>query len=83
MKSCRKSRRVHPLAYLVLWLGIGLLATLAALVHVVGRPPSSAQLEASHMAGMRVGYSICLGVKESDAETLPRPRLTATTGGRP
>lgn len=71
-----RKKRVHPMTQLVIWLGVALIAALLALVHVVGRLPSAQELESSHLAGMRVGYSMCLGFKESVHEE-PRARLTS------
>lgn len=66
--SFRRKRRNHPMTQLVLWLGLCLVAVLLALVHVVGKLPSSAQLESTHMEGMQVGYALCLGEGEQKQE---------------
>ena len=65
--NARRKRR-HPLIELVIWLALSLLATLAALVWVVYQLPADAQLESTHMAGMRVGYGLCLDDKEQKKE---------------
>lgn len=63
-----RRKRQHPLTELVMWLSTALLATLAALVWVVGQLPTDAQLDNSHMAGMKEGYDMCLAYEESVRE---------------
>ncbi len=73
--NARRKRR-HPLAELVMWLGLSLLATLAALVWVVAQLPADAQLDNSHMAGMKEGYDMCLAYEENVRErTAAKPVL--------
>lgn len=57
-------KRKHPLVPLVLWLGLSLITCLMALVYVLGQLPDSKQLEATHTAGMKYGYELCLAWDE-------------------
>lgn len=61
---------------LVLWLGVCLVATVLALAHVLGQLPDAQTLDRLHLAGMRTGYAMCLGFKESEQEAA-KPRLTS------
>ncbi len=73
--NARRKRR-HPLTELVMWLGVSVLASLAALVWVVSQLPADAQLDNSHMAGMKEGYDMCLAYEENVRErTAAKPVL--------
>lgn len=64
-------KRKHPLIPLVLWLGVSLVASLMALVYVLGQLPSASLLESTHSAGMQHGYAMCLAWEESSQEVKP------------
>lgn len=66
-------KRKHPLVPLVLWLGLSLLACLMALVYVLGQLPATQQLEATHTAGMKHGYELCMAWEETNQEAKPVP----------
>ena len=65
-------RRVHPMTWLAVWLGIALLASLLALVGAVAQLPAERQLDSAHTAGMALGQQMCLGFR-SEMERSPRP----------
>lgn len=64
MSRFRKYRR-HPLAQLVVWLALCVVTLLMTLVIVLANSPSSSQLDNTHMAGMKVGYGLCLEDQEA------------------
>ena len=66
MTAPRKRRR-HPLAALVVWLALGLIACLLALVLVVAAAatPVDAQLDSAYTQGMTQGYQLCRNDQEA------------------
>ena len=57
-------KRRHPLIPLVLWLAVGLLASLAALVMVIASMyASEAELDSAHLQGMELGQRMCGGLR--------------------
>lgn len=72
-------KRRHPLAVLVLWLGLCVVALLFTLVWVVSqRDVAEVQLDRAHLAGMELGQTMCLGFR-SEMERAARP--AAAPGG--
>lgn len=61
-------KRQHPLVPLVAWLGCGLVASLMALVWVIGQLPEDRHLARVHLDGMKEGYSLCLAYNEATQE---------------
>lgn len=57
-------RRFHPLAALVCWMAVGIVALLFTLVWVVSkRDVAEVQLDRAHWAGMELGQTMCLGFR--------------------
>ena len=64
-------RRLHPLAALVCWMAVGIVALLFALAWVVSqREVADVQLDRAHLAGMELGQQMCLGLR-SELERAP------------
>ncbi len=58
------SRRFHPLAALVCWMAVGIVALLFTLVWVVSQHDvAEVQLDRAHWAGMELGQTMCLGFR--------------------
>ena len=57
-------RRFHPLAALVCWMAVGIVALLFTLVWVVSqRDVAEVQLDRAHWAGMELGQTMCQGFR--------------------
>mgnify|MGYP000069471372 FL=1 len=75
-------RRLHPLAALVCWMAVGIVALLFALAWVVSqREVADVQLDRAHLAGMELGQTMCLGFRSEmergqavQPAAVPQPR---------
>ena len=75
-------RRAHPMTALVLWLGLGVVVLLFALVWVVSeRDVAEVQLDRAHLAGMELGQTMCLGFR-SEMDRAARPAAAPAVPGR-
>lgn len=64
MNAPVRKRRRHPLAALVVWLGVSLTAAVLALVMTVMLWPAEAQLDSAYDAGVALGYTLCSAARE-------------------
>lgn len=76
--NVRRKSRVHPMTSLVVWLGVSLVA--CVLAHVVGKLPSDALLDSSHLEGMKAGYSMCMGYQEEQEAQETKPAQPVLLG---
>jgi len=59
-----RKRRRHPLALLIVWLGMALATALLALAWAIGAAPADEQLDSAYNAGMGQGYLLCREAQE-------------------